>query len=670
MKSNLLFGAITKATRLPLVAPSVAAQPRLRRFTTTPPLFTLLLLFGCLSLWEFRSAAQSPAGRVVTWNQVGGGWPDVRPGVILTNISCGRLGITSEGRVVKWPSDAIVPTGLSNVVATAGSFLALRSDGRVVAWGPWTNQVTGLSGVKAIAASGTHGLALHSNGTVVAWGDNWAGQASVPAGLTGVVGITAGNAHGVALKSNGTVVAWGWEGATNAPAGLSGVARVIAGGDSTLAILSNGTVVAWGATEAITRVPPDLADVVTAGCGTRAAVAVRSNGSVVAWGTGVSSGSFGDRGLTNVPPGLTNVVEVSVNHESAMARRRDGTFIGWGWNFSYETTLPPFHTGIVSLGGSSSMRDGSKFFLNRAGRLEDNGSVYRPPPPDLTNVVDFARGGSSEGFVIEHFLALRPDGTVVAWGDNQAGQTNVPVGLSNVVAVSAGANHSVALRADGRVVAWGSNLAVTNLPPSLSGVKAIAAGKSFTIALRSNGTMVAWGQVIVSPPALTDVVAVSAVNSYGMALRSNGRVAAWGRNPNVPAGLSNVVAVAAGTFHNVALLSNGTVVAWGDGGIDQPYPVPAGLKNVIAIATAGLSTYALVLDPQLSIRRNGSNVVLGFRSFRGRAYRIEYSTDLAPNNWFNLTGGNVTGTGADVEVTDNDISPGQPARFYRLVELD
>ena len=44
---------------------------------------------------------------------------------------------------------------------------------------------------------------------------------------------------------------------------------------------------------------------------------------------------------------------------------------------------------------------------------------------------------------------------MVAWGDNDYGQCNVPAGLSGVVAVAAGAYHSLALKADGTVVAWG-----------------------------------------------------------------------------------------------------------------------------------------------------------------------------------------------------------------------
>jgi hypothetical protein len=66
-------------------------------------------------------------------------------------------------------------------------------------------------------------------------------------------------------------------------------------------------------------------------------------------------------------------------------------------------------------------------------------------PPQLTNAVDVAAG-------LDHCLALRDDGTVVAWGDNTYGQTNLPMGLTNVAAIAAGDNHSLALLGDGPLV--------------------------------------------------------------------------------------------------------------------------------------------------------------------------------------------------------------------------
>jgi len=76
-------------------------------------------------------------------------------------------------------------------------------------------------------------------------------------------------------------------------------------------------------------------------------------------------------------------------------------------------------------------------------------------PPDATNVVAVAGGGTTDG--TGHSMALRVDGTVLAWGGNYRGECTVPDGLTNVLAIAAGWAHSLSLRADGTVVAWGHN---------------------------------------------------------------------------------------------------------------------------------------------------------------------------------------------------------------------
>src|SRR5204863_175263 len=59
-----------------------------------------------------------------------------------------------------------------------------------------------------------------------------------------------------------------------------------------------------------------------------------------------------------------------------------------------------------------------------------------------------------------HCLALRENGTVVAWGYNNYGQTNVPAGLSNVVAIAAGGYQSIALLGQGLSA---SSMEITNV---------------------------------------------------------------------------------------------------------------------------------------------------------------------------------------------------------------
>jgi hypothetical protein len=182
-----------------------------------------------------------------------------------------------------------------------------------------------------------------------------------------------------------------------------------------------------------------------------------------------------------------------------------------------------------------------------------------------------------------HSLALKADGSVVAWGNNDQGQTNVPPGLKDVVQVAGNSYHSLALRADGTVVAWGYNTnGQADVPPGLSDVVQVSAGHEYSLALKADGTVVAWGlgsQTAV-PTGLTDVVQVAAGVYHSLALKADGTLVAWGSNgdgqTSVPAGLVDVVQVAAGYVHSLALKADGTVVAWGnntDGQVTVPDPL-------------------------------------------------------------------------------------------------
>ncbi len=260
---------------------------------------------------------------------------------------------------------------------------------------------------------------------------------------------------------------------------------------------------------------------------------------------------------------------------------------GWAWRRLALALLLSHQAATLCYGAGTAAAWGD----NNAGQ------VSPIPSAALSGVVVVAGGGS-------HSLALRNDGTVVAWGWDNYGQTNVPAGLTNAIAISAGSLQSMALRADGTVLTWGK---AETLPGGLTNIIAIAAGGEHELAVRSGGTVVAWGDNTYGqtnvPAGLSNVVAVAAGDSFSMALQSGGTVVVWGDNTygqtNVPALASNIVAIAAGGGHCLALGVDGTVAAWGRNDYGQA-TAPGDLTNAVAIAGGALHSLALRMDGSLA----------------------------------------------------------------------
>jgi len=211
-----------------------------------------------------------------------------------------------------------------------------------------------------------------------------------------------------------------------------------------------------------------------------------------------------------------------------------------------------------------------------------------------------------------HAAALKADGTVVCWGDNNWGQCNVPPDLKDVVQISAGWSDTLALKKDGTVVAWGYS--DEPMPSGLTDVVQVAASYFTNFALKRDGTVVYWGlhmkrdphtgtpllkDPMLVPAGLKNVIKIAAGSWNCLALKKDGTVVAWGFNDkgvsNVTVGLKNVVDIAVGYTSGMALLKNGKVICWGtnDSGVLN---VPPGLEGVVQISAYEQHVLALRED--------------------------------------------------------------------------
>ena len=627
-------------------------------------------------------------------------------------LSCGSASFIPPGALLALTNIAAIAAGRSH-------YLALRADGSVIAWGDdssgQTDLPTNLQDVVAIAAGDSHSLALRSDGTVVGWGSNEYSQTSAPFTLSNVVQISAGSFNSYALNTDGMLVAWG-AGATSGvslypdcgqsivPASVTNITQVSCGAAHTLALANVGA-------PFVTTPPMNQ----FASAGSRVFFRAQASGTFpisYQWqfmGTNLNGATSQLLELSNLSDANAGSYSVLVSNAFGVVsslpamltvataafveRQPQDQSLCVGTSGSMEVApggLPPFtyqwlFNGVPVAGATNRILAFNHVGIAQAGPysviISNSASSINSLPANL-NVSEISSWGVSDGFydsannygqtsvpngltgIVQvaagtfHSLALKSDGTVVAWGAGQGetllrpsqdyGQCAVPRTLSNVVAISAGRYHSLALTQQGQVLAWGAgsnnqsgwpHFGQSVVPGNLNGAIAIAAGDYYSVALKQDGTVSIWGgssqSEIPQPPVFNPVIAVAACDNnlvvlgtggeimemsagyprigtlnnavaiaaganFSMALTSDGKVFGWG-SILPPQSLTNVVAIAAGDSQALAIKTDGTLVTWGQTNQNLAQ-IPLGLSNVVDIASSSYHSLAAVGNGAISIR--------------------------------------------------------------------
>jgi hypothetical protein len=365
---------------------------------------------------------------------------------------------------------------------------------------------------------------------------------------------------------------------------------------------------------------------------------------------------------------LSNVVAVAAGSVHSLALKNDGTITRWGT----AGTIPAYTNAVaISAGYNHSL------LLQADGRVLawPTAGTTIPLPVGLSNVVAISAGGGWQGFL--HSTALRANGELVAWGNNNAvGQLMVPASLLSASAISAGGGSTLAYLNDrspgftvqpwDRLVPSGTNVTLRALTVGQPPVRYQWYGNGQTLPGATNNSLAFTN----TEPAQSGAYQLVAMNDLGAATSAVATVTV-----TVPAVRLAPLGQAGGGFRfsftslpRVLYISefkdtlgNG---AWTE--LERRFGI-GGLEVVTDSSAFGAERFyrvrALYAPPPIVGLPSWSGVAVGFSfaTVPGGLYVVQYKTQLTDTNWLELS--RQLGTGAPIVVSDP-----RPAssRFYRV----
>jgi len=409
--------------------------------------------------------------------------------------------------------------------------------------------------------------AVKADGTLWVWGDNRFGQlgngttvyysSPIQVGaLTNWTQVSAGFYNIAAVKTDGTL----WT------CGYNNYGQLVFPQVSTIVLPNLSSPIQVGA----------LTTWKQAAAGSNFAAAIKTDGTLWAWGYN-SFGQLGNNDPTLAQQSspvqvgaLTNWKQVSAAQNFAAAIKTDGTLWAWGTNTSGQ------------LGNGTTV-------------------LYYSSPILVGALTNWSQVSAGTGFT----AAVKTDGTLWAWGTNNAGQlgngTNtaylspIQIGaLTTWKQMSAAPNFTAAVKTDGTLWAWGTNnagqlgIGTTVLYSSpiqvgaLTNWKQVSAAQNFAAAIKTDGTLWAWGINItgqlgngtvttyyspVQVGALTNWSQVSAAPNFITAVKTDGTLWACGLNTSGQLGIgtttlySSPVQVGALTTWSLVYAGTGFITA-------------------------------------------------------------------------------------------------------------